>query len=103
MASVAGRRIVIEVVYAEAGRQTLVELEVEPGTTVAQAIGLSGIGAEYPGVNFAGLKVGIFGKLVPPATVLRERDRVEIYRPLRADPKEARRRRAGSGAGKKKA
>jgi hypothetical protein len=103
MSSGTARRITVEVVYAEAARQTFVELEVEAGTTIAQAISLSGIGAAHPGVDFSRMKTGIFGKLAPPDSVLRERDRVEIYRPLRADPKEVRRRRAGNGTGGKKA
>lgn len=102
MSSSTARRITVEVVYAEAGRQTLIELEVEAGTTVAQAVSLSGIGAAHPEVDLPGMKTGIFGKLAPPDAVLKERDRVEIYRPLRADPKEVRRRRAGSRAGGKK-
>ena len=89
-------RLTIEVVYAAAGRQTLVELEVAEGTTVAQAIALSGIRAIHPEIDHSELKTGIFGRLASPDTVLRERDRVEIYRPLRADPKKARRRRAGN-------
>ncbi len=92
------RRLTIEVVYATAGRQTLVELDVAEGTTVAQAIALSGIRAAHPEIGLSKLKTGIFGSLVSPDTVLRERDRVEIYRPLSADPKEVRRRRAGSKA-----
>ena len=89
-------RLTIEVIYATAGRQILVELDVAEGTTVAQAIALSGIRTAHPELDLPVLKTGIFGRLASPDTVLRERDRVEIYRPLRADPKEMRRRRAGS-------
>jgi putative ubiquitin-RnfH superfamily antitoxin RatB of RatAB toxin-antitoxin module len=88
--------LTIELVYATAGRQTLVELDVAAGTTVAQAIALSGIPTAHPEIDLPECKTGIFGKLASPDTVLRERDRVEIYRPLRADPKEVRRRRAGN-------
>ena len=102
MGSGAVRHIVVEVVYAKSDRQTLIALEVPEGTTVAQAIALSGIGATHPGIGVVEMKTGIFGKLAPPEAVLREGDRVEIYRPLRADPKEVPRRRAGSKAGKKK-
>ena len=94
MASGAPRRIVVEVAYAEAGHQTLVELEVTEGTTVAQAIALSGIEAAYPQIDVSEMKTGIFGALVPRQTLLREGDRVEIYRSLATDPKEARRRRS---------
>lgn len=92
----APRRIVIEVACAEPGRQSLVGIEVAEGTTIAQAIALSGIGAAHPGLDLSTMRTGIFGKLAPPGTVLRDGDRVEIYRPLRADPKEVRRRRAGA-------
>jgi putative ubiquitin-RnfH superfamily antitoxin RatB of RatAB toxin-antitoxin module len=93
MASGAARRIVVEVAYAESGRQTLVELEVPEGTTAAQAIALSGIAAAYPHIDVGAMKTGIFGTRVPRETVLRKGDRVEIYRALITDPKEARRRR----------
>ena|SRR5689334_11150503 len=95
MGNGAARRIRVEVAYAEAGRQTLLELEVPEGTTVAQAIALSGIEATYPRINVGEMKTGIFGTLVPRQTQLREGDRVEIYRDLTIDPKEARRRRSG--------
>lgn len=81
----------IELVYALSERQVLVELEVTPGTTVAQAIEQSGI-ARY-GADIASAPVGIFGKRVTRETVLRAGDRIEIYRPLTADPKAMRRRR----------
>ena len=94
MVSGAQRRIIVEVAYAEAGRQTLVELEVPEGTTVAQAIALSGIEATYPHINIREMQIGIFGTVVPRTALLGEGDRVEIYRPLTTDPKEARRRRS---------
>jgi putative ubiquitin-RnfH superfamily antitoxin RatB of RatAB toxin-antitoxin module len=96
MGSGAARRITVEVVYATAERQTLVEFEVTEGTTVGQAIDLSGIRAAHPEIGLCCVKTGIFGRLAALDAVLRERDRVEIYRPLRADPKEARRRRTGN-------
>ena len=84
----------VSVVYAEAGRQFVRELDVAPGTTVAEAIQLSAI-AELATLDEADLKrAGIFGKPVGINTTLRDGDRVEIYRPLKIDPKEARRRRA---------
>jgi putative ubiquitin-RnfH superfamily antitoxin RatB of RatAB toxin-antitoxin module len=94
----------VEVAYALPECQALIALEVEEGTTVGQAIALSGIRAEHPEIDTTGARIGIFGRLVPLDTVLREHDRVEIYRALRADPKEARRRRAGTGTrrGKKR-
>lgn len=98
MASGNARRIAVEVVYATAARQTVIELEVTEGATVGQAISLSGIRAAHPEIDFSAIRTGIFGKLAPENAVLREGDRVEIYRPLRADPKEARRRRSGIGS-----
>ena len=84
----------VSVVYAEPGRQFVRELDVAPGTTVAEAIRLSAI-AELANLSEADLsRVGIFGKPVAASATLREGDRVEIYRPLKIDPKEARRRRA---------
>ncbi len=92
--------IAVEVVYALPERQSLVTLMVPQGTTVREAITLSGLPQQYPAIdatlnaaNGQGM-TGIFGKRVPPDTVLKGGDRVEIYRPLTADPKEARRRRA---------
>jgi putative ubiquitin-RnfH superfamily antitoxin RatB of RatAB toxin-antitoxin module len=86
-------RITVEVVYATPGRQTLIEIEVAAGATVGEAITLSGIRAAHPEIELAGASVGIFGRLAPLDAVLREGDRVEIYRPLHAGPREARRRR----------
>jgi hypothetical protein len=84
----------ISVVYAEPGRQFVRELDVAPGTTVCEAIQLSAI-AELATLSEADLtRVGIFGKPVAVSATLRDGDRVEIYRPLKIDPKEARRRRA---------
>lgn len=92
----------IEVVYALPDIQALIPLEVEEGTTVREAIERSGILERFPGIDLEKLKVGIFGKLSKPDTVLRARDRVEIYRPLIADPKEVRKQRAAEGKQMKK-
>jgi putative ubiquitin-RnfH superfamily antitoxin RatB of RatAB toxin-antitoxin module len=88
-------RIRIEVAYATPARQTLLELEVAAGTTVGEAIGLSGIEGAHPEMDSSVAQVGIFGRLVSRDTVLEEGDRVEIYRPLQTDPKNARRQRVG--------
>lgn len=88
-------RIGVEVVYATPCRQTLIELEVDAGTTVAQAINLSGIREARPEIGAGNLSLGVFGRPVDSDCVLQAGDRVEIYRPLNADPKEARRRRVG--------
>lgn len=84
----------IEVVYALPQRQTLVALQVAAGCTAQQAVWQSGILVQYPELDVKLLKLGIFSRPVAADTQLREHDRVEIYRPLLADPKQARRRRA---------
>jgi putative ubiquitin-RnfH superfamily antitoxin RatB of RatAB toxin-antitoxin module len=94
--------ILVEVAYARPDQQTIIELEVEPGTTIDQAIAMSDILEAYPEIDLAQNKVGVFGKLAKPNTVLHEGDRVEIYRPLIADPKEVRRKRAAKGKKTKK-
>lgn len=95
-------KIDIEVVYALPARQTLLKQQVATGTTVVDAIRASGILDKYPEIDLATSKLGIFGKLIKPDTVLREKDRIEIYRPLIADPKEVRRKRAEEGKVMKK-
>jgi len=94
--------IKVEVVYALAHEQTLLNVAVPPGTMLADAIKASGMLEKHPEIDLASNKVGIFGKLSKLDTVLRDRDRVEIYRPLIADPKEVRRKRAEEGKVMKK-
>lgn len=86
--------VAVQVVYALPDAQTRIDIMVAPGTTVRQAIEQSGILQLFPNIDLLTAKVGIFGKIVPLDRLLRDRDRVEIYRPLIADPKAARRRRA---------
>lgn len=86
--------IEIEVVFALLQVQTMVALKVPPGTTVRQAIIQSDIAAKYPEIDPDLAIAGIFGRRVRGSTLLHAHDRVEIYRPLIADPKQARRRRA---------
>ena len=96
-------KIPVELSYALPDEQTLLSLDVEPGTTAGELIELSGILEQYPEIDLEKTnKIGIFGKLTKSTTVLREKDRVEIYRPLIADPKEGRRRRAAEGKAMKK-
>lgn len=90
----ASRLIEIEVVYALPRKQTVVTLKVPVGTTVKQAIALSGIAARHPGIDWDTVRVGIYGKRTSIAAPLNEHDRIEIYRPLTADPKQMRRKRA---------
>lgn len=92
----------IEVAYAKPARQELVELKLPLGSTVQQAIEASGLLQRYPEIDLAKAKLGIYGKLAKPDTKLREKDRVEIYRPLIADPKEVRKQRAAEGKVMKK-
>ena len=92
----------VEVVYALPTRQEIFNLSVEPGTTAQQAIERSGALDKFPEISIATAKFGIYGKLVKGDTVLRNFDRVEIYRPLIADPKEVRKQRAAAGKAMKK-
>lgn len=80
--------------YALPQQEFIRELRVAPGTTVAQAIEQSGVLTSFPDIDLATHPVGIYARKKTLDTVLRERDRVEIYRPLVADPKESRRKRA---------
>lgn len=86
--------ISVEVVYALPHIQTLLIVKLSQGATVDEAIKLSGILEMHPEINLDNDKFGIFGKLSKADAVLRDRDRIEIYRPLLADPKEIRRQRA---------
>lgn len=96
------RVIRIEVAYATLHQQTILELEVSDDSRVQQAIELSGIKNHYPEIDLAKNKVGIFGKLTKLDAELHDGDRIEIYRPLIADPKEVRRKRAAEGKKMKK-
>ena len=90
----ADKLITVEVAYALPERQAIVELQVEEGTTALDAARRSGITDRFEGIDLDNDKLGIFGKAVAPSQVLRAGDRVEIYRPLIADPKEVRKARA---------
>ncbi|MBT6126265.1 MAG: RnfH family protein [Halieaceae bacterium] len=84
----------VEVAYALDNKQALLELQVIEGTTALQAAQQSGITGKFEGIDLENSKLGIFSKVVAPSQVLRDGDRVEIYRPLIADPKEVRKARA---------
>ncbi|HKJ08689.1 MAG TPA: RnfH family protein [Gammaproteobacteria bacterium] len=90
-------RIQVEVAYARPDEQVILPVEVPEGTTLEQAVQQSGILERFPEIDFAQAKMGIFGKLNKRDYVLRPGDRVEIYRPLIADPKEIRKQRAAEG------
>ncbi len=88
-------KIRVEVAYALPERQTILSLEVPPGTTALEAARQSEIRKEYPELTLdEGSRLGIFGHVVAPSQLLQAGDRVEIYRPLLADPKEVRKARA---------
>jgi uncharacterized protein len=92
----------VEVAYAPPGQQALIKLTLAPGATVQQAIDASGLLQQFPEIDLNIMKVGIYAKLCALDTSLRHKDRVEIYRPLIADPKEVRRQRAAEGKAMKK-
>lgn len=89
--------ITVEVAYALPEEQLIVPIKVQAGTTAEQAIYASGIIKKFPNIDLSANKIGIFGKATRLDTVLRHLDRVEIYRPLIADPKEVRKQRAADG------
>jgi putative ubiquitin-RnfH superfamily antitoxin RatB of RatAB toxin-antitoxin module len=92
-------KIAVEIVYALSDRQVLRRILLPDGSTVADAIAVSGLRAAFPEMDTT--HVGIHGEAVPVTTILRDRDRVEIYRPLLADPKDIRRTRATRKRAKK--
>ncbi len=98
------KSINVEVAYAIPDKQIIRTVNVDPGTTIGAAIVQSGIMVDFPELDLEleNAKVGIFGKVAAMTTVLNDGDRVEIYRPLIADPKEVRRKRAAEGKVMKK-
>ncbi len=97
-------RIEVVVAFSPAPRHVeLVRVSLGVGSTVRDALAASGLLQRHPQIDSAALKVGVWGKLKPLETPLRDRDRVEVYRPLLVDPKEARRQRCLSQREKAKA
>ncbi len=92
----------VELVYALKDRQKVIRMAIEEGCTLQAAIENSGLLAEFPEIDLGKNKLGIWNKLAKPDAVLRDHDRVEIYRPLIADPKEVRKQRAAEGKAMKK-
>ena len=86
--------MIVEVAYALADKQSLISIEVEKGATLKEAVEASGILDAFEEIDLSKDRVGIFSKFATLETVLREKDRVEIYRPLIADPKKVRKERA---------
>lgn len=92
----------IEVAYATPQKQLILECEVDAGSTPRDVVRLSGIEQHFPEIDVENCDLGVFGKLVPADYELIDGDRIEIYRPLIADPKEIRRQRAAQGLAMKK-
>jgi len=91
-----GNMILVEVAYATPEKQLIIPLKVDVGCTALEAAKLSAVNEKFPEIDLPNAKMGIFGKLLakPEELELQENDRVEIYRPLIADPKEVRKKRA---------
>ena len=87
----------VEVVYALPDRQRVVQLPLRDGMTVLEAVRAAGLEREFPEIAGRDLVLGIYGRRVEATEVLRSGDRVEIYRPLKFDPRDARRKAAQSG------
>ena len=102
MASSEANMMTVEVAYALPQRQEIVAVQVPVGTTVQQAAEQSGIVRHFPEIDLATVKMGIFGKAAKGDAELQPGDRVEIYRPLIADPKAVRKQRAAEGKKMKK-
>jgi len=94
--------IAVEVAHARPQEQVILRLELPVGSTLRQAVEQSGILERFPDIDPDSMKAGIFGKLKKPDQVLQAGDRVEIYRPLIADPKQVRKQRAAAGKQMKK-
>lgn len=92
----------VEVIFALPATQPMFAAQVKAGATVEEAIRTSGVLEAFPEIDLAKNKVGVFSKLVKLDERVRNKDRVEIYRPLIADPKEVRRKRAEEGKVTKK-
>jgi putative ubiquitin-RnfH superfamily antitoxin RatB of RatAB toxin-antitoxin module len=92
----------VEVVYPLPHKQEIIQVKLPQSATVRQAIEASGLLQKYPEIDLTKNKLGVFAKSAKPDAVLRDQDRVEIYRPLIADPKEVRKQRAAEGKVTKK-
>lgn len=95
-------KTLVEVAYATPERQVILECEVKFGTSPRDAVRLSGIEQHFPEIDLEFCDLGVFGKAVADDYQLNDGDRIEIYRPLIADPKEIRRQRAAKGLKTKK-
>ncbi len=96
------QKTLIEIAYATPARQLILEREVESGCLAREALRDSGMDQHFPEIDLENCDIGIFGKAVADDYQLNDGDRIEIYRPLIADPKEIRRQRAAKGLQTKK-
>ena len=92
----------VEIVFAKPGEQVLEQLQASASDTIESVIRKSGILERFPEIDLGSNKVGVFGKAAALSATLNDGDRIEIYRPLIADPKEARKKRAAEGKTMKK-
>lgn len=92
--------ITIEVAYATPKRQLILSVDVSTGTTMVEAVRASGILREFPEIDLASVKMGVWGKTEkdPATRIMQTGERIEVYRPLLIDPKEARKNRASKAA-----
>ena len=95
-------KTLVEVAYATPQKQIILECEVEPGSTARAAVKLSGIDTHFAEIDLDACDIGVYGKSVADDYELEDGDRIVIYRPLLADPKEVRRQRALRGLQTKK-
>jgi len=95
-------KTLIEVAYATPAKQLIVECSVARGTPARDAVRQSGIEEHFPEIDTDSCELGVFGKAIATDYELQDGDRIEIYRPLIADPKEVRRQRAAQGLKMKK-
>jgi putative ubiquitin-RnfH superfamily antitoxin RatB of RatAB toxin-antitoxin module len=102
MEPIMAEMINVDVCYALPEKQLLIKVKLPEGSTLQQALEASGVLVKHPEIDLKKNKFGVFAKLSKVDTVLRDRDRVEIYRPLIADPKEVRKQRAAEGKVMKK-
>ena len=92
----------IEVAYATPAKQLIIECKIDSGISMRDAVKRSGIDRHFPDIDLENCELGVFGKVMTNDYVLTDGDRIEIYRPLIADPKEIRRQRAAQGLKMKK-
>ncbi len=97
MDQLAGRTLAIEVACALPQRQAVLAMAVAPGTTAREAVRASGIGVRFPEIDVTRCVLGVWGEAVDDGYHVTDGDRVEVYRPLEIDPRDARRERAALG------